>query len=154
MSAIAIGSAVIYGWWAHGWQGLMIGLVAAGLWAWVQFRRDRRLLAEASQRPAGHVDSVVALQAQLAHGMQMSEVVALAGSLGRAYGPRDEWQWTDDIGNEIVVTFRRNVVVRWAVARSELPPEHFLAVGEPQERGVEPPAQRFQPLGTGTQSVA
>jgi hypothetical protein len=138
MSAIAIGSAVIYGWWAHGWQGLLVGVLVAGLWAWYQFRRDRQLLATASTRPPGEVDSVVTLQAQLAHGMQMAEVVALAGCLGRAYNAHDEWQWLDGAGNEIVVTFRRGVVVRWAVARAEPAPERPLShTGAP---GAEPPA--------------
>lgn len=121
MTAIAVGSAVIYGWWAHGWQGLLLAVSAAGLWAWVQFRRERRLLAQASARPAGQIDSVVMLQAHLAHGMAMAEVVALAGCLGRAYNTHDDWQWIDGVGNEIVVSFRRGVVVRWAVARVEEP---------------------------------
>lgn len=154
MSAIAIGSAVIYGWWAHGWQGLLVGVLVAGLWAWYQFRRDRRLIEAAGSRPAGEVDSVVTLQAQLAHGMQMAEVVAVAGSLGRAYGTRDEWQWTDAAGNEIVVTFRRSVVVRWAVARAETAPERPLHPAHGAgDHGAEPPAQ-FNALAARTSSAA
>lgn len=122
MTAIGVGSAVIYGWWAHGWQGLALAVCAAAVWAWLQFRRDRRLLEAAGARPVGRIDSVVMMQAHLAHGMQMPEVVALAGCLGHRYSAQDEWQWTDALGNEIVVTFRRGVVVRWAVARNEAAP--------------------------------
>lgn len=122
MTAIVAGSAVIYGWWAHGWQGLALAVCAAAIWAWLQFRRERRLLEAASARPPGRIDSVVMMQAHLAHGMQMPEVVALAGCLGRRYSAQDEWQWVDALGNEIVVTFRRGVVVRWAVARREAAP--------------------------------
>lgn len=151
MSAIAIGSAVIYGWWAHGWLGLIIGVLAAGGWAWVQFRRDRRLLAEASARPVGEVSSVVMLQAHLAHGMQMAEVVALAGCLGRAHGTHDEWQWADAIGNEIVVTFRRGVVVRWAVARAEVPPAPQPSTGGEDDAG---PSPQFHAMPTRAHNAA
>lgn len=133
MTAITVGSAVIYGWWAHGWQGLLLAIAATGAWAWFQFRRERRLIAQASARPAGQIDSVVMLQAHLAHGMEMAEVVALAGCLGRAYSNRDEWQWSDAVGNEIVVTFRRGVVVRWAVARVEIPDTPFGGASLPQD---------------------
>ncbi len=136
MTAIAAGSAVIYGWWAHGWLGLMLAVCAAAGWIWLQFRQQQRLLQQASEKPAGRVDSVVMMQARLAHGMEMAEVVALAGSLGHKYSAMDEWQWTDPAGNDIVVTFRRGVVVRWAVAHQE--PD---ASAEP----MMPPSETWQP---------
>lgn len=119
VTAIAAGSAVIYGWWAHGWLGLTLAVCAAAGWVWMQFRQQSRLLKQASEKPAGQVESVVMMQARLAHGMEMTEVVALAGSLGRKFSATDEWQWTDPAGNDIVVTFRRGVLVRWAVAHQE-----------------------------------
>jgi hypothetical protein len=125
LAAIFVGSAVIYGWWAHGWEGLTIAVCLSAGWAWWQFQREQRLIKEAAARPAGQIESVVVMQAHLAHGMQMPEVVALAGCLGKKYSAQDEWQWVDGTGNEIVVTFRRSVVVRWAVARAEVQIEHL-----------------------------
>jgi len=142
MAAIAAGSAVIYGWWAYGWQGLMLAVCLAAGWAWQQFRREKLLLKQASERPAGKIDSVVMMQAHLAHGMEMAEVVALAGCLGHKFSAMDEWQWTDAAGNDIVVTFRRGVVVRWAVAHNE--PAPTPEVLPPLVDLRQPPDQRLQ----------
>lgn len=119
MAAIAAGSAVVYGWWAYGWPGLALAVGLAAAWFWQQRRQEQQLLKQASERPAGKIDSVVMMQAHLAHGMEMAEVIALAGCLGHKYSAMDDWQWTDAAGNDIVVTFRRGVVVRWAVAHNE-----------------------------------
>jgi hypothetical protein len=71
-------------------------------------------------RPAcGLTDSVVGLQARLAHGTPVAELTALAGSAGRHGVLPDSWAWSDPRGNEIVVTVRRRVVVSWQVSRHE-----------------------------------
>jgi hypothetical protein len=121
LTAVVVGTAVIYGWWAFGWEGLTLAVCLAVGWAWLQFQREKRLIKAAATRPPGKIESVVIMQAHLAHGMHMPEVVALAGCLGKKYSAQDEWQWIDASGNEIVITFRRSVVVRWAVACSEVP---------------------------------
>lgn len=134
MTAIAAGSAVIYGLWAYGWPGLVLAVGLSAAWAWHQFRREKLLLKQASERPAGKIDSVVMMQAHLAHGMEMAEVVALAGCLGHKYGEMNDWQWTDAAGNDIVVSFRRGVVVRWAVAPSESVPNPDPMLSLPEMR--------------------
>lgn len=143
MAAIASGSAVIYGWWAHGWQGLLLAICLSAAWFGLQLRQQRRLMKQASTRPAGQIDSVVTMQAQLAHGMDMAEVVALAGCLGHKTGVLDDWQWSDAAGNDIVVSFRRGVVIRWAVAHSDVsdPGEPLRPLAEQRFQHQEPRAQ-------------
>ncbi|MEX8520522.1 MAG: hypothetical protein AB3X44_18600 [Leptothrix sp. (in: b-proteobacteria)] len=119
--ALLAGSAVIVGWWNYGWRGLLLGLTLVVFWLLLQFSRTARVLRLAGQHPVGQVDSIVMVQSRLAHGMHMSEVLMLTGSLGRQVGNRDDWQWTDSYGNDLVVSFRRGVVVRWAVAHAEAP---------------------------------
>jgi hypothetical protein len=119
--ALLAGSAVIVGWWNYGWRGLVLGLTLVVFWLLLQFSRAARVLRQAGQRPVGQVDSITMVQSRLTHGMQMTEVLTLTGSLGRQVGNRDDWQWTDSYGNDLVVSFRRGVVVRWAVAQAEAP---------------------------------
>lgn len=123
LNGLLAGCAIVAGWWAYGWQGIVFAISLIVFWMLMQFNRAARAMQKAGLRPVGHIDSVVMLQARLAHGMQLAEVIALAGSLGRKFSDHDEWQWTDAAGHEIVLTFRRGRLIRWAVARNEAPPE-------------------------------
>jgi hypothetical protein len=118
-NGLLAGGAIIAGWWAWGWQGLLLAASAILFWLLLQFTRALRVLRHASQRPVGQVDSAVMLQARLAHGMNMQELLALTGSLGSKLGELDDWQWSDPGGNTVVVHLRRGKVVRWSLARPE-----------------------------------
>jgi hypothetical protein len=71
--------------------------------------------------------------------MNIQEVIALTGSLGRKVGAADDWQWTDPGGNEVTVFFRQGRVVRWSFLRAQEP-------AAPDERPAAPP-----PAPEGTQ---
>ncbi|MEY2687130.1 MAG: hypothetical protein RL375_1328 [Pseudomonadota bacterium] len=114
---LLVGAAIVAGWWAYGWQGLVLAITLIVFWMLLQFRRATRALANAAHRPVGLVDSVVMTQARLDTGMQMADVLHITGSLGVQQGNRDEWLWHDEAGNELLVTLRRGIVIRWAVAR-------------------------------------
>lgn len=118
LPALLAGSALIVGWWNYGWRGLLLGLTLLVFWLLLQFSRAARLLRAAGERPLGMVDSVAMVQARLEHGLQMAELIRITGSLGRKVGPLDDWQWSDSYGNDLVVSLRRGVVVRWAIARA------------------------------------
>jgi len=122
-NGLLAGGAVIAGWWAWGWQGLLLAASVIVFWLVMQFTRALRVLRHASQRPVGHVDSAVMLQSRLEHGMNMQELIALTGSLGTRLGELDDWQWSDPGGNTVVVHLRRGKVVRWSLARPEDEPE-------------------------------
>lgn len=133
-NGLLAGLAVLVGWWAYGWQGLLFAISVVVFWMLVEFGRANRALQRAAQRPVGHLDSAVMFQARLNHGMTMQEVIALAGSLGRKVGERDEWEWADASGNEVVVTFRRGVVIRWAIARNEVADDDTTAPDQPNRQ--------------------
>lgn len=120
-NGLLAGAAVIAGWWGWGWKGLLLALSVIVFWLLLQFTRAVRTLRHAGQRPVGHVDSAVMLQARLNHGMSIHEVIALTGSLGTKVGAADDWQWSDPGGSVVVVHFRRGRVVRWSLARPEEP---------------------------------
>ena len=120
LDLLLVGSAIVAGWWLYGWKGLILALTVIVFWLVLQFNRANRVLRRAGERPVGHLtESVVMLQSQLSTGMTMAEVLALTGSLGKKLGQRDDWQWMDAGGDELVVSLRRGVVVRWAVARAD-----------------------------------
>ena len=129
---ILIGSAIVLGWWLYGWRGLVLALTMIVFWMVLQFSRTTRLLREAATRPLGRVDqSVVMLQTQLQPGMSLAEVIRVTGSLGKKVSEqRDDWMWTDAGGDDIVVSLRRGVVVRWAIARNHPQDDDAAAVNE------------------------
>jgi hypothetical protein len=116
---VLAGSALLIGWFLYGWQGAVVGVTIIAFWMVLQFNQATRVLRQAASQPKGQIDSIVRVQSRLAHGMTMAEVLRITGSLGVPTERRDEWLWRDAAGHEIAVTLRRNVVVRWAVARAD-----------------------------------
>lgn len=139
VNALLAGAAVIVGTWSYGWQGLVLALTVIAFWAVLQFNRATRVLRNAGQRPKGQVDSVVMTQARLSPGLSRLEVLQITGSLGEAYNDHDEWRWRDAGGNELVLTFRRDVLVRWAMARAD-EPAPVDAPADPARPDQPPPA--------------
>lgn len=118
INGLLVGSAVVVGWWTYGWPGLALALTLIAFWLILQFNRATRVMQNAAQRPVGQIDSVVMTQSRLEPGMTMLEVLPITGSLGIKRNHRDEWQWSDAAGNDLVLIFRRDVLVRWEVARA------------------------------------
>jgi hypothetical protein len=102
-----------------GWRGALLALSAIVFWVLAQLTRSMRLMRRAAQRRVAHVDSAVMLHARLRRGLQMLEVIRLAGSLGRRIDPGsdDLWAWSDDGGAEVTVTFRNGRCQRWELRR-------------------------------------
>ncbi|MEY4755092.1 MAG: hypothetical protein RJA44_2767 [Pseudomonadota bacterium] len=123
LPVLLAGSALMLGGWLYGWRGLVLGLTLVVFWLVLQFNRSLRVLQQVGQRPVGQVDSVAMLLRRLEHGMQMSELLTLTGCLGQRRGSLDDWQWQDSYGHTLVVSLRRGVVVRWAVAQADEPDE-------------------------------
>lgn len=113
-------SALLAGWWAWRWAGLVLAITVMAFWSILQFNRATRQLRNVADRPKGMVDSVVTLQSKLGHGMTMQEVLAISNSLGQRVSERgNDWLWRDSYGNQIVVTFRRGYVERWNATRTD-----------------------------------
>ena len=120
INAVLATSALLAGWWSFRWPGLVLAITVLVFWSILQFNRASRQLRNVADRPKGMVDSVVTLQSKLAHGMNMSDVLAISNSLGQRVNERgNEWLWRDSYGNQIIVTFRRGSVERWSATRTE-----------------------------------
>ena len=112
-NGILAGLAVIAATWAYGWPGLVVSVSLLVFWGVLQFNRASSLMRDIAHRPRGKVASVVKMQAQLAHGMSMAQLLRITHSLGEPVNDRGDWRWEDEAGNEIVVIVRRDVVGRW-----------------------------------------
>jgi hypothetical protein len=120
INAVLAASALLAGWWAFRWGGLVLAITVIAFWSILQFNRASRQLRNVADRPKGMVDSVVTLQSKLAHGMHMSDVLAISNSLGQRLNERgNDWLWRDSYGNQIVVTLRRGSVERWSATRTD-----------------------------------
>lgn len=120
INTVLAAAALLAGWWAWRWAGLVLAITVIAFWSILQFNRATRQLRNVADRPKGMVDSVVTLQSKLAHGMTMPEVLAISNSLGQRVSERgNDWLWRDSYGNQIVVNFRRGCVERWSATRTD-----------------------------------
>ena len=69
--------AVAAGWWAYGWQGIVVVLTLVVFWLLLQFSRALRAMRTAAARPVGCVDNVVMLHARLRPGMRLVDIIVL-----------------------------------------------------------------------------
>ena len=136
LAALALGGAL----W--GWRGLALAASAVAFWLLMQLSRAMRVMRRAAQAPVGEVPNAVMLNAKLAAGMTMLEVLAITRSLGRAVGPPEDetWCWLDaGAGADLVqLRFTGGRLLHWELQRAA-----SLPGGEP---GGEPAREAPQPL--------
>ncbi len=110
--------------WGHrqyGWPG--VAAVAGGLLMWLllHFTRLMAVMRRAAQRPIGHVDSAVMLNARLQAGMPLVGVTGLARALGEqvsAEGEQPEiYRWTDPGGASVQARFAQGKLLDWGLKR-------------------------------------
>jgi hypothetical protein len=105
-------------WRAYDLAGLAFAASAIVFWLLLQFNRAVRIMKNAADSPVGQVASAVMLQAALAPGMTMLEIVTRTKSLGRKVeGSDDDWRWQDDGGAGVVLHFERGRLARWQLER-------------------------------------
>ena len=102
--AIIAGAALAYR--SYGWSGIAVVVTFLVFGILLHFTRLMTILKRAANRPIGHVDSAVMLNAKLKPGATLMHVVAMTRSLGLLKSPRDAqpevFEWKD--GSESVVT--------------------------------------------------
>ena len=110
--------------WGHrqfGWAG--VAAVAGGLLMWLllHFTRLMAVMRRAAQRPIGHVDSAVMLNARLQTGMPLVGVTGLARALGELRSPEGEqpeiYRWTDPGGASVQARFANGKLLDWGLKR-------------------------------------
>ena len=122
--ATLIAAALLF--WGHrqfGWAG--VAAVAGGLLMWLllHFTRLMAVMRRAAQRPIGHVDSAVMLNARLHAGLPLVGVVGLARALGElrsAEGEQPEvYRWSDPGGASVQARFANGRLLDWGLRRPE-----------------------------------
>lgn len=141
--------AIAAGWVGWGWPGVALGVTVVVFWLLLQWSRAIRVLRAAGERPVGEVPSAVMLNARLAAGMTMLQVLPLTRSLGQRIGESPErWAWRDAAGVRVETDWRDGKLERWQLLR---PPEHDEASRpEPPATptdGPPPPDPRHPPDG-------
>ncbi len=119
-------AALVAGWFAYGWQGLVLAATAIVFWLLLQFSRALRVLRKAGSGPLGRVASAVMLHSRLREGMTLAQVLALTGSLGErvdppAAGAEESWRWRDAGDANVTVHLSGGRTRHWALQRPEDP---------------------------------
>lgn len=113
------GVAVVVGWFAYGWRGIALAITVVVFWLLLQFSRSLRVLRRAAQSPVGHVNSAVMLNARLARGMRLPEIIRLTGSLGTRVSDEPEtYAWRDTGGDQVEVVLVEARCDRWQLKRA------------------------------------
>ena len=93
----------------YGWAGVAGAVSVLVFWLLLHFTRLLHILKRATNRPIGHVDSAVMLNAKLKPGMTLMHVVAMTRSLGALQSPKDAqpeiYRWTDAGASHVTCTF-------------------------------------------------
>lgn len=111
--------AVVGGFLAYGWQGLVLALTMTVFWLLLQFGRALRAMRDAASRPLGTTDNALMLHARLRPGMRLLQILPLAGSLGQKVGDDPEtFLWTDVGGDLVRVQLRGGRLVATALERA------------------------------------
>ena len=109
---------LVAAWQSYGIKGIALGATLIVFWLVLQFNRSLRVMRNAGSAPLGHIDSAVMLNAKLRDGMQMLQVLTLTKSLGRRVDPAGEvYEWIDEGGSKVVVTFANGRCKRWQLER-------------------------------------
>jgi len=105
-------------WRAYGLHGLVFAASVVVFWLLLTFTRAVRVMKNAGDAPLGHVANAVMFHAGLARGMTLLKIVAQTKSLGKKVGSGDDdWAWSDDGGDRVVLHFDKGRLVRWELER-------------------------------------
>lgn len=107
--SLASVAAVVLAYNGYGWAG--VAAVATGLVMWMLLHLTRMMsvLKRAANRPIGHVDSAVMLNARLKPGMTLLHVIAMTRALGKLQSEKEVqpevFRWTDGSESHVDCTF-------------------------------------------------
>lgn len=119
VAAVAL---LVVGYHWYGWPGVAGAAGALVMWMLLHFTRMLQVLRRAANRPKGHVDSSVMLNARLHMGVSLMQVVALTRSLGELRSPAGEqpevFRWTDAGQSFVECEFLGGKLTRWRLDRT------------------------------------
>ncbi|MBC7380137.1 MAG: glycerate kinase [Burkholderiaceae bacterium] len=125
--AVAGVALVAAAWRAFGWAGVAFVATGIVMWALMTFTRMMKVLQRARDRPMGHVDSAVMLNAKLKTRMSLLHVLAMTRSLGEfrsEEGAQPEiFRWTDTSDSHVTTEFVDGKLTKWELQRPTQPDE-------------------------------
>lgn len=106
-----------------GWPGLAFAGAGLVMWLLLHFTRLMGVMKRAANRPVGHVDSAVMLNARLQPGRPLMHVIAQTRALGERLsdeGAQPEvYRWRDGSGSSVSCEFEGGKLARWKLERPE-----------------------------------
>ena len=123
--AIIGGAALAYR--SYGWAGIAVVVTFLVFGILLHFTRLMTILKRAANRPIGHVDSAVMLNAKLKPGATLMHVVAMTRSLGLLKSIKDAqpevFEWKDGTDSTVTCTFVGGKLASHVLARPAQPAE-------------------------------
>ena len=118
---LAVLSAVVLAYRHFGWPGVALAAGGVVMWVLLHFTRMMQVLKRATNRPIGHVDSAVMLNAKLRPGVPLMHIIALTRSLGQLLTPKDtqpeRFRWTDASESSVTCELVGGKLVSWTLER-------------------------------------
>jgi hypothetical protein len=112
---------------ALGWPGVALAAGGIVMWMLLHFTRMMRVLQRTSNRPVGHCDSAVMLNAKLRPGVNLLHVMAMTKALGEQLSPKEQqpevYRWTDGGASHVTCEFAHGKLVKWELFRPQPAPE-------------------------------
>jgi hypothetical protein len=122
---VPLGGLVLLGvaWHTYGWPGVALATGAIVMFLLLSLNRAMAVLRRAANRPVGHVDSAVMLNAKLKPGVSLMHVMALTRALGELRSPKDvqpeHYRWIDPGGSWVDAEFVEGKLREWTLTRPE-----------------------------------
>lgn len=106
-----------------GWPGVAFAGAGLVMWLLLHFTRLMGVMKRAANRPVGHVDSAVMLNAKLQPGRTLMHVIAQARALGERLSAEaaqpEVYRWSDDSGSSVSCEFEGGKLARWKLDRPD-----------------------------------
>ena len=123
--AIIGGAALAYR--SYGWPGIAVVMTFLVFGILLHFTRLMTILKRATNRPIGHVDSAVMLNAKLKSGVTLMHVVAMTRALGLLKSAKDAqpevFEWKDGTDSVVTCTFVNGKLSQHVLVRPNQPHE-------------------------------
>jgi len=121
---LAVMGAAVLAYRSYGWQGLVVVVSVLVFGILLHFSRMRQVLKRAANRPIGHVDSAVMLNAKLKPGATLLHVVAMTRALGLLKSIKGEqpevFEWKDGSESTVTCTFVGGKLAHHVLVRPEI----------------------------------
>ena len=124
---LGIVGGVLLAYRSYGWQGIaaVVSVLVFGIL--LHFSRMMQVLKRAANRPIGHVDSAVMLNAKLKPGATLMHVVAMTRALGLLKSAKDAqpevFEWKDGTDSVVTCTFVSGKLSHHVLVRPNQPVE-------------------------------